>query len=308
MIKNEHEEFDSYTSNHIHSEKYKNLLLDQNGFEKIRDYLLEQTGIKLSSNSQHVTLVASRLMKIMDKYKVSSYVDILYLVKKNQNDFIFREFIHALTTNTSYFFREESHFQILNQYFPILKEENAKKGEFDFRLWCAASSYGQEAYSILISLFESRQLKTGDLFKILASDIDLSVLQEACRGVYSDEDVQKISHATIQKYFKQLAPREKLQIKRYFQVKKNLRDFVTFSNINLIELPYDFKNLFHVVFCRNVLIYFLPQMALKVIEALASTIKPGGLLFVGLSETSLVQNEILIPIAPGVYQKRMGEK
>lgn len=274
---------------------FDTLVKDVVGFEKLSVYLKKIAGISLSTNEKSRSLMASRLMRVISDLDLSNYDEyISYL--KNSGANATQQFVSALTTNTTQFFRESLHFDVLKNHLDELFNIVTSRHNKELRVWCAAASRGQEPYSILMSIL-SKKAVTPQSVRLLASDIDIEVLSDAARGVYSKVELENVSNETRLRFFKQLANRQN------FQVKHELRDRISFSVFNLVYGQYSFSQKFDVIFCRNVLIYFEKQVAEKVIEKLVQQLRIGGLLFVGHCETGFVQAKNLKVIAHAVYEK-----
>jgi chemotaxis protein methyltransferase CheR len=282
--------------------KFKTLSTDRNGFEKIAALLLAQSGISLPLNAKNLNLVASRLVRVLDEYNFSNYNEYIYFLNKSDSRCM-QEFINALTTNTTNFFRESKHFDVLANVYQSIRLRKMNEEDPEVRIWCAASSRGQEAYTILMTLFNHNLIRLGDRLKLLASDIDIVVLQEAARGVYKKEELKEIPPIYFKRFFKRLTPKIKNNLQPSFQIINEVRDLVTFAPLNLMKRPYPFLKKFDVIFCRNVLIYFNQKTATEVTEYLCQYLNPEGYLFVGHTETGLVNNKLVKSIAHGVYQR-----
>jgi chemotaxis protein methyltransferase CheR len=181
-----------------------------------------------------------------------------------------QEFINALTTNLTAFFREQHHFGILESLL-------AAGRTHPWKIWCAAASTGEEPYSIAMTAQEA--LGPSGNFHIVNTDIDTRVLATAARGVYRTDGVKGLSNERMQRFFM----RGKGDNAGQMRVKPELQRSMSFQPVNLIhELP--FKDSFDLVFCRNVMIYFDASTQRQVLERIHRVMKPGGMLFVGHAE------------------------
>ncbi len=202
--------------------------------------------------------------------------------------------IDLITTNETYFFRESAHFAFLAQHIlPALSQQS------DLRIWSAASSTGEEAYSIAMLLDQHR---SGLPWHIEASDISSRVLSYAKRGLYPLQRGEKIPSG----YLKQYCLRGYDAYEGHFLVQQPLRDRVHFSQKNLLELPHSL-GLFDVIFLRNVLIYFDPPTKMQVLKNICRHLKPGAWLFIGHAESlnGLDANLRLKSCGPSIYQMEM---
>ena len=241
-------------------------------FARFSQLLLRRTGIALKDYKKY--LVISRLSQMVGPTKpFSTYQDFFEALSNETDGLLMQSFINALTTNYSYFFRDGIHFQVLKQY---LQERGSS--EPYLRLWSAASSSGEEAFSMAITLANLQTPLPSDR-KILATDISTKVLSMAEKAVYPLEAVLRhVSPQDQRMYF------EPCEDPGRVRIKDNLQKLVDFRQLNL-QGDYPFKKEMDVIFLRTVMIYFGPQEKAEVIEKMYRHLKPGGLLMVGLSES-----------------------
>lgn len=236
-------------------------------FRRIKDLIYRKAGISLH-DGKHAMVYSrvSRRLRETGHGSFSSYLDWL-----DQHDGAeWQEFINALTTNLTAFFREEHHFGILAD---LLRSERGRP----WRIWCSAASTGEEPYSIAMTAIET--LGAGGQFEIVNSDIDTRVLETASRGVYKMDSTKGLSPERLQRHFM----RGKGGNAGLIRVKPELQRHMSFQTINLIQdLP--FREPFDLVFCRNVMIYFDAGTQRQVLERIHRVMKPGGMLFVGHAE------------------------
>jgi chemotaxis protein methyltransferase CheR len=216
------------------------------------------------------------------------------------------EFICALTTNTTHFFRESVHFDFLKNRLPELAEAKRKQHKHELRVWCSASSTGQEVYTLMMVIQSflndaNPAFKTWDL-KFLATDIDPEVLERASSGTYQETELSGVPDPLKQQFFRAV----RTGVQKAYQVQSEYRSKIRFAQFNLLTERYPFQFPFDIIFCRNVLIYFDRPTAEKVIEKLAGALAPGGLLFLGHSETGMMRSKVMKTLASGVYQKAGG--
>jgi chemotaxis protein methyltransferase CheR len=281
---------------------HNDLQSDSKGFSILSGILKDRCGIDLPETPKNLSLMSSRLRKILMARGLSTYSEYAALINAGASGAM-NEFISALTTNTTHFFREGEHFDHLKRVLPGIIESRNKSGQRELRVWCAASSTGQEPYTILITILESGALNPNWTIKFLATDIDLAVLEKATRAVYREDDLANVSPALRQKYF--LSEKSKND-ETFFRVKPQFTSMIRFARLNLIESAWPFQHQFDVIFCRNVLIYFDSPTAQGVIEHLASQLNPGGYLFIGHSECGHVKTRLVKPIAAAAYVRLAG--
>ncbi len=239
-------------------------------FNTVCRLLHGRVGIFLSSVKRE--LVYSRLVRRVRVLKKSNFSD--YLEELQEPDSPeWQEFINALTTNLTSFFREPHHFS-------LLAEQVASIGEHPVTLWCAACSTGEEAYSMAIVMAELFGSLTPPV-SILASDVDTAVIRKAQAGIYEVSQVNKIPDAQLRKYFLKGNgfPDGKVR------VHPELAQMITFRQINLLDTIWPIHGGMDAIFCRNVMIYFDKETQLAILEKFSPLLRPEGLLYAGHSES-----------------------
>jgi chemotaxis protein methyltransferase CheR len=212
------------------------------------------------------------------------------------------EMINALTTNKTEFFRESHHFDFLvSDVIPQARERAVKGGPRRLHIWCAASSTGEEPYSIAMTLCEHLgPLGSWDV-KILASDIDTRVLATAMEGIYSDDKVESVPEHLRRRYFQ----RGRNGAQGLWRVRPELRNMIDFQRINLNQpAPAGPQPRFDAIFCRNVIIYFDRPTQVKLFERLARQLDPAGYLFLGHSESLIGVSERYALVRQTVHRLR----
>ncbi len=237
-------------------------------FDRVRTLLRQHTGISLSEAKR--SMVYSRLARRLRVTGMSSFRDYLAVLKLNSPEW--EQFVNALTTNLTYFYRESHHFQILADF---LKQCSAP-GRTQ-QVWCAAASTGEEAWTIALTAIEAFGSLTPPV-RIVATDIDTQVLEVARQGIYRKEQISKIPEALVRRYF--VAQNTEL-----YRVRPEVQALVSFRQLNLLAASWPLQGPFDAIFCRNVLIYFDRVTQLKVVERMARLSRPGTRLFVGHSES-----------------------
>lgn len=277
---------------------HEHLIADKTGFEKLAEIVKDLTGISLPNNEKNRTLMAGRCHSLMSKYQYKTYAELASKLMSG-NKPLQESFISCLTTNTTHFYRESAHYDVLKQYLI----ERMKVREFtttSFRVWCSAASSGQEPYSMLMTLLSNGFPIDRQALEFLATDIDLEILKKASSGNYTEEEVKTVPADMKQAYFSVM--RDK-QNHNSYKILPQFRKMINFARFNLIQDKPAFKEKFDVIFCRNVLIYFEKDVSTAVIDMLISQLKPGGLLFLGHVETGLLKNKNVRPISHAVYKK-----
>lgn len=269
---------------------FEEIDISDQAFEIFAEYLYKVSGIYLINEKKNFTLFSYRLKKLMRSHGISDYEELSQLIKNNRiTEDLKTDFINSLTTNKTHFFREEIHFQKL----PKLVEEFKNKS--NIYIWCAASSTGQEPYSIQLNLLENCSMDINSKLKILATDIDTSVLKTATEGIYTMDQLAGLSEFQINKYFE--------NIHTIYSLKNTYRDKIHFSQLNLFNFPFPISKKFDIIFCRNVLIYFKQEDRLKICTNLTEYLNPGGYLVLGLSESASIKLNNLEYINDAIYRK-----
>ena len=269
---------------------YSQTLTDQE-FSSYQRFIFESAGIMLSAAKK--ALVACRLAKRLHLYRLSSFSDYFKILKSGNNPQEVQIAVDLLTTNETYFFREEKHFDFLRQ------QALAARGRAStFRVWSAASSSGEEAYSIAMVLADC--LGENASWEVFGSDISTKVLERANRAQYAMHRCQHIPDHYLERFCR-------IGIDEYrgtLLIDRKLRNRVNFMQLNLNEtLPQ--IGLFDVVFLRNVLIYFNQDTKRSVVERVSAKVKPDGHFLVGHTESLLDAKGNLRPLAPAIYQKTL---
>jgi chemotaxis protein methyltransferase CheR len=260
-------------------------------FDRVRRLVHGRVGISLNESKQN--MVYNRLVKRLRALKLSSFSAYLALLDDDGHE-EWQQFVNALTTNLSHFFREAYHF-------PILVDHLKALGRSPLRIWSAAASTGEEPYSIGMALCEAYG-SVQPPATILATDIDTAVLDSAKRGVYPLEKVEQVSAERLKRFFQRGTGRWE----GYARVRGELSRLIEFRRLNLTEPGWDVRGPFDAVFCRNVMIYFDKQTQYAVLERIARVLAPDGLLFAGHSESFLHAADLFRPVGKTVYRLAKG--
>lgn len=238
----------------------------------ITEILERHTGILLAAGKQ--SMVQARLSKRMKSIGARNFAAYIQRLRDPSQKDEIQHLISALTTNVTHFFREKHHFDMLQNV--VLRALDAAQGNRpSLRLWSAGCSKGHEPYSLAITLRDAFPIGTHPDIRILASDIDRDILKIAQTGEYAPEDLTPLSDAQKKRYFQQKDGR--------FEVKDELRQMVSFKEINL-NADWPAIGKFHVIFCRNVVIYFSPDTQTVLWDKFSRALEPDGWMFIGHSE------------------------
>lgn len=275
---------------------YQDLDLSTKSYENFAKKMYDIAGVDLPFSPKNHALLRNRLIKILRRRNITTYEAYWEIVKDGSAEVI-SEFVSALTTNMTSFFRESAHFDFLAKILP----EKFNSGEL--RIWCCASSTGQEPYTISMTCKESLSESQIARTKILATDIDQQVLKKASIGVYEEKDLQGLDSVLRQKYFTRVKSTDKKRPEDVFQATDDIHKLIRFAHFNLMNETYVFQHKFHIIFCRNVLIYFDEETTKRVINNLTSVLAPGGYLILGHSESGNVKHPGLKALSRAIYQK-----
>lgn len=256
-------------------------------FERVRALIHKRAGIALA-DSKH-EMVYSRLARRLRATGIRSFQAYLDTLESRQDSDEWEAFTNALTTNLTSFFREAHHFPILADHVRGSKEP--------IQVWCAASSTGEEPYSIAMTLCEALGPQASQAH-VIATDIDTNVLTTAANGVYPIDRIEKMSPERVKRFFL----RGKGAQEGLVRVRPELRQMVTFKQLNLLADDWPVSGPFDVIFCRNVMIYFDKPTQGKILSRFAPMMKPDGLLFAGHSENFLYVSDAFKLRGKTVYE------
>jgi chemotaxis protein methyltransferase CheR len=253
---------------------------------------LMHSAVGLSFADSKKPLVSTRLAGRIKRLGLGGFEDYFALISRPDDGGEFQMAVDLLTTNETYFFREPAHYQ-------LLADELARSKPQKLRVWSAASSFGDEAYSTAMLLADLQQQgRIGSDWQILGTDISDRVLKSAVQGVYPQERLREVSEERLRRH----ALRGEGDSEGLVQVHPRLRERVRFGQLNLCQ-AIDGIGPFDVVFLRNVLIYFDPPTKIAVVDRVLSQLRPGGLFFIGTAEGRVPCKTPLQVLAPGAFRK-----
>lgn len=261
-------------------------------FTDLVEFMHKNYGINLINKRQ---LIEGRMSNVLVKMGMKSFSDYITLIKKGNNEHI-ETLINRLTTNHTFFYREDNHYKFLKEV--ILPEHEAKSVTRNFNIWSAACSSGEEPYTIAMAIDDYFGPKKS-LWntRILATDISQNVLNKAKEAIYQEESLKDLPPAWKSKYLK------KLDNGKYEMI-PHIKNEVQFKTFNLMEsIPSLQINKYHLIFCRNVMIYFDMNTKNDLINRLYDALVPGGYLFIGHSETVQRDKSKFNYICPAIYRK-----
>ena len=270
--------------------------LTEEEFRKISQLVYTRFGINLTEKKK--VLVKGRLNKLIREMGLSSFSEYHESILNDSGDGSLLTLVDKISTNHTYFFRENDHFELLAKtVLPEMERRFSATRSKDLRIWCAGCASGEEAYTMAIVLRENLESSFfKDMPLILATDISLSALGTADKGVYPVERLAGIPENIRKRYFIQ-------ESDTTFRVADALRKLVLFKRLNFINERYPFKQRFHLIFCRNVMIYFDAETKNRLIEKFHAHLDDDGYLFIGHSETLNRDLRLFSYVQPAAYRK-----
>ncbi len=256
-------------------------------FDRVQALIYQRAGISLH-NGKHA-MVYSRLSRRLRETGHQSFKGYLAWLDRHDGP-EWQEFVNALTTNLTSFFREQHHFETLAEH---LRTQPGRT----WKLWCNAASTGEEPYSIIITAIETLGAKAN--VHLTASDIDSKVLATAARATYRHDGLKGMSSQRLHRFFLKGKGSNEGMVK----VRPELKTLIDFVNVNLIKDDWPFRERFDVVFCRNVMIYFDAPTQRRVLERIHRVMSPGGLLFVGHAENFGESRDLFLLKGKTVYER-----
>jgi chemotaxis protein methyltransferase CheR len=267
----------------------------ESDFTSLRQLVRDVTGITLADSKRE--LVYGRLSRRLRHLGIDTFADYRALLAGADGEHEMSEFTNAVTTNLTSFFREGHHFDYLRDHFLLPRAADPKSSR-RIRIWCSAASTGEEPYSIAMTVAEAiPDWERWDI-RILATDLDTRCLADCSAGLYREERVRAMPRAKVEKHFDAVTrDGEKL-----YHIKPALASMIAFRQLNLMHaLP--MRGPIDIIFCRNVIIYFDKDTQRQLFTRVSPLQKPGGLLFLGHSESLLNVSDDWSLIGKTVYRK-----
>ena len=270
--------------------------LSDKDYAFIRELVYRETRINLGDSKRE--LATARLGKRLRATGIPDFSTYCKMLKSNSNSGELYHLIDAISTNHTFFFREINHFNFLNQ--KVLPE--FANGRLDrsntLRIWSCACSTGEEPYSIAITLEEFFENVAGKAWQLQCSDISTRVLDFASKGIYDRDRLQQVRPEWHRKYFQ----KGERQMAGYFRVRNELKRNINFHRVNLFAQNYPWNEKFHIIFCRNVMIYFDRATQQDLVSRLARQLIPGGYLLIGHAESLAGIKHPYESIKPAIYR------
>ena len=273
-------------------EKEKEFRFTREDFDYLRKLVTANTGI--IADEDKYTMYYSRLARRLRKLGLKDFAEYRRYLNDNHEEELI-ELVNSVTTNLTSFFRENHHFEFIRD---TIVPEIRQRANRRIRIWSAGCSTGEEPYSIAVTLAEAIPDYRGWDIKILATDLDSSVIHKAASAVYDQERINGISSSRLKQYFK----RGTGQNEGYVRVKSELKEMIDFSQLNLLH-AWPIREKMDFIFCRNVVIYFDKPTKEKLVDRYADQLSDHGYLFMGHSESLYKSTERFRLLGKTIYQK-----
>ena len=270
----------------------KSMMTEQE-FMRIALFLKRKYGIDMERKK---AIVEGRLENYVKSEGWMNYSQYMDAVEKDISGALEKKLVDLLSTNHTYFMRESEHFDFMKkEILPWLKEKESQSK--DLRIWCAASSSGEEPYTIAMVLMdffglEHHQWDT----QVLATDVSTEILKQAIKGVYTKEQISPLPEHWKRRFFRNIVGTDQ------YKVTEELKKEVLFRKFNLMD-PFPFRRKLHVIFLRNVMIYFDDITKQRLLQKIYESLEPGGYLFLGKTETLNRDNVPFHLVTPSVFRK-----
>lgn len=263
-------------------------------FDAFRDFIQVQTGLTMRRGKE--ALLRARIAERIRALGLEDEAAYLRRVRDDRTGDELRAFINAITTNTTSFFRAPEHFEILADYARAWAAEDHTR----LRVWCSASSTGEEPWSMAMVLAHCIGDWSRRDVRVLATDIDTDVLAEARAARYPERAVATVPPALRTRYL----VNERTPDGTVWTVRPDLKPMVSFARLNLVRQPYPMSGPFDIIFCRNVLIYFDNDTRIRVLTEMVRLLQPHGLLVLGPSESAMGLDHLVRRTTDSVYVPR----
>ena len=275
-----------------------NLRISDKEFALMRKLIYDTFGINLSEDKK--SLIPGRLQGLMRKLDFETFHEYYEYVKADKTADALIELVNLISTNHTFFYREKVHFEYFQQIaLPEVIKQIDASGSKDLRIWCAGCSSGEESYLLMMLMKEVLGARyNGFDAGLLASDISEKVLMIARAGIYSEDRMELLPPAIKHKYFKKLKSGQ-------WEVIDEIKKEITYRRFNLMNKEFPFKKKFHIIFCRNVMIYFDQKTRDELVDRFADCLEDNGYLFIGHSETLGREQTHFKFIKPALYKKKV---
>ena len=269
------------------------ITISEKEFSQLASYIKEHYGIYLKNEKQ--ALVTGRLQNVLLQNGFHNFTEYFNYVVSDKSGKAITTLVNKITTNHTFFMREAEHFYFFrDKVLPNLRKTTKDR---DLRIWSAGCSSGEEPYTLAMLVDESlgKEKSLWDS-QILATDISSNVLEEAIRGIYSNEEIETLPAQWKLNYIKKINCENS-------EIVDKIKNEVIYRRFNLLEECFPFKRKFHVIFCRNVMIYFDAETKRRLVNKFYEALDYGGYLFIGHSESLGREESKFKYILPAIYRK-----
>lgn len=264
-------------------------------YEAYQSFIQAHTGVALREGQ--TALLRARISERMRDLSIGDEFSYLQYIQNDITGRELRRFINAITTNTTSFFRTPEHFGALRRHLIAWDRDGCRR----FRVWCSASSTGEEPWSIAMLMARWVPEWIQKDVRVLATDIDTDALAQAKAGRYPERTLVTVPPEYRSNYFVSLGTEDDTP---WHSIRPEIRGMVSFARLNLSQPPYPMRGPFDVIFCRNVLIYFDQDVRNRVLTEMVSLLEPTGLLILGPSESAMGLEHLLTRTNDSVYTLR----
>lgn len=272
--------------------------LTHKDYERIRRLVYAKSGINFGDHKMQ--LVRARLRKRLRELCLASFHDYYNYVERDHTGEELVRLLDAITTNTTHLFREDRHFQFLSRTVRQWVEQKSwREKNSSLRIWSAGCSSGEEPHSIAMVADDALRDHPSVQLRILASDLSVGILSKAKAGLYDPHRIGTVPHKYRQRYFRVYDDNGK----RMLQIVPELRRAIRFARFNLMTKTFPFRHGFHIIFCRNVMIYFDRPTQRALVHRFTDQLRPSGFLLIGHSESLNAIEHGLTYVEPTVYRK-----
>lgn len=281
----------------LDAQEFQHFEIGGRDFRYLKELIYKEAGIHLTDAKR--CLVQTRIGKLMRKNNINGYKQLFDLLETESSGKTLELVLDSISTNHTFFFREDAHFTFLAEVIvPTLVKAHHLK---HINIWSAASSSGEEPYSIAITMLDSLKAFPGVSFSIFASDISVTVLEKARKAVYPLDEIESLPETVKKKYFQ----RGKGKFSDLVKVKDSVKEKITFARHNLLE-PLKSGDNFDIIFCRNVMIYFDNATKETIVDLLYKRLNNNGYFINGHSESLSAIKHDLKAVRPTIYRRLNG--
>ncbi len=271
-------------------------------FQHLRELIYREAGINLTSQKKF--LAQTRLGKLMRRKQISGFDELFSRIREDSSGLALEMVIDAISTNHTFFFREDAHFSLMNEELIPELLNQSKPRKKSIKIWSAGCSSGEEPFTAIITFLEAQKQKKippDTHLEVIGTDISNEILEKAKSGLYPLETIENLDYKLKKNYFQ----RGKGRFEKFVRLKPHVLEHVTFKRHNLL-FPLTEHGAFDLIFCRNVMIYFDQQTKQKVVDNLTNSMHKDSYLIIGHSESLNNISHKLITHRPTIFKVKQG--